>query len=352
MTTIGIVGTAKNTGKTTTLSFILNSLKEKKKIFGVTGIGYDGEEIDNITLLPKPRLYFETETLVATSERCLISAEAQFEIIKSTNIVTSLGKISIVKISKPGLMVVAGPNKKSDLNVIINNFNELNAEFLLIDGSLNRISPMTLVDKLIFTTGGSRNPDIEVLAEEMSLIENIFSFPKLETLNNLLNGKILSKNNIVLADNEKNITLPFGSLLDKKDLEFLVKNFFNGISVLSIPGLISVDLLNKFITAIFNKTTGFSLIINSPMNLLYSSDLSEIKSILLLLNRNNISLNYFEKPQFTALTVNPFYPKPDGSIYITEYLDKSDLLKKMTSRLAAPVYNIMDNGNSLLDYLF
>jgi len=54
---VGIAGTAKNTGKTTTTSAILDELYNMEIPIGLTSIGYDGEEIDNITRLPKPRLF-------------------------------------------------------------------------------------------------------------------------------------------------------------------------------------------------------------------------------------------------------------------------------------------------------
>ena len=46
---IGILGTAKNTGKTTTFNFLLEWSNLKSIRVGLTSIGYDGEDIDNIT---------------------------------------------------------------------------------------------------------------------------------------------------------------------------------------------------------------------------------------------------------------------------------------------------------------
>jgi cobyric acid synthase len=60
MKSVGIIGTAKNDGKTTTLSALLRSLKNRK--IAVTGIGYDGEEIDNITM---------SQNLASTLKRAL-----------------------------------------------------------------------------------------------------------------------------------------------------------------------------------------------------------------------------------------------------------------------------------------
>ena len=54
---LGILGTSKNTGKTTTTSALLEIANNKNLSVGITSIGYDGEDIDNITGLPKPRIF-------------------------------------------------------------------------------------------------------------------------------------------------------------------------------------------------------------------------------------------------------------------------------------------------------
>lgn len=112
MITVGIVGTWKNTGKTTTLSYLLSKLINKKLRIAVTGIGYDGEEIDNITALPKPRLLFERDTVVTTSEKCLKNVDLFYKILEKTEHKTALGNVLIVETLSPGMIVVAGPNKK------------------------------------------------------------------------------------------------------------------------------------------------------------------------------------------------------------------------------------------------
>ncbi|MFA5482866.1 MAG: hypothetical protein WC278_05815, partial [Bacilli bacterium] len=53
---IAIVGRGKNVGKTTTLNHILKLYSDEEGI-SITSIGYDGEDIDNITETIKPRIY-------------------------------------------------------------------------------------------------------------------------------------------------------------------------------------------------------------------------------------------------------------------------------------------------------
>ena len=75
---IGIAGTAKNTGKTTTTSFIMAEVKKNEKLnLGLTSIGYDGEDIDNVTGLPKPKIEVWPGVLVAVAEKCLKVSTAE-----------------------------------------------------------------------------------------------------------------------------------------------------------------------------------------------------------------------------------------------------------------------------------
>jgi molybdopterin-guanine dinucleotide biosynthesis protein len=55
MLSLGVLGTAKNTGKTTTLNALLKCLSEK--LLALTSIGFDGEDLDHITCLPKPNVF-------------------------------------------------------------------------------------------------------------------------------------------------------------------------------------------------------------------------------------------------------------------------------------------------------
>ena len=99
---IGIAGTAKNTGKTTTTISLLRILNNKGIKAGLTSIGYDGESIDNITGLTKPKIVVNRGMLVAISLQCQNLGTAGIEVLESLNISTSLGKIICGTIIKEG----------------------------------------------------------------------------------------------------------------------------------------------------------------------------------------------------------------------------------------------------------
>lgn len=336
MKTIGIIGTAKNTGKTTTLSHLINLNKSSK--IAVTGIGYDGEEIDNITNLPKPRLFFEKSALVATSEKCLKYTNVKYKILEKTEIETSLGLVYLIEVSEPGMIVIAGPNKTSQLNILIEKFRNYNLDYLFIDGSLNRIAPMYLVDELIFTTGGSRNTDIDILVSEMKAIENIFSFPKTNvSLSNLLKITLISENSV----KETSLT----SLYDSEDQKHLLDEITNKTTGIIFPSFFSAERLislRKNIQLKINSNP--KIILFSPIHLILSTDFENLKFVIEKIINTNNHIEYIFKPKLSAITVNPFYPKMNNYSFIPSYLNKDELLTKMRSNLKTRVCNVFEEN--------
>jgi uncharacterized NAD-dependent epimerase/dehydratase family protein len=74
--TLGIAGTAKNTGKTTTLQAVVRAIRRSGTGVYLTSIGYDGEEVDTVTGLPKPKVVVEEGDMVATALSFLRSSPA------------------------------------------------------------------------------------------------------------------------------------------------------------------------------------------------------------------------------------------------------------------------------------
>ncbi len=338
MKIIGIVGTAKNTGKTTSLSYLLSEAYQNKINFGVTGIGYDGEEIDNITFLPKPRLFFNAGTIITTSKNCLESADIKFETLVETEFKTALGEIVIVRTLSPGMVVIAGPNKKSTLNEVISRMKKFGAEIIFVDGSLNRLAPMSIADKLIFTTGASRNTNIDFLVEEMKIVQKIFSF---RTSSASIRSKVIS------LISESGVTeLSTGSLLDADDINELAQKMYKSVDKILIPNLVSQKTLIELVTNLFaGRKNSLELILDSPLSLLLFGEPVSIQNIVDLIESHPLTISYLRKPELIAVTVNPFYPKPIDHSFKSEYIDKDLLMKKMSSGLNVSVYNLKDSHN-------
>ncbi|NLZ53946.1 MAG: hypothetical protein GX892_12535, partial [Thermoanaerobacteraceae bacterium] len=280
--TIGIAGTAKNTGKTTTTSAILSELYNSKISLGLTSIGYDGEEIDNITGLPKPRLFVKENTLLATAQKCLKGGSAEYEILETTDITTPLGNINIVRVVKEGLAVVAGPNKGSQLKYVKGKMiNDLGCKIILVDGALNRIAPMIETDGIIIATGASRNANIDILVEETKALYELLNLPKmsedkLQHFLNIDNIALFPKN-----PDEEIKYLNYGSLIDISTVNEII-NAANDVETIFIPALISEHALKQLNDGLDKLWSNKTLIINDSIKLITGGNsqslLDEIRS--------------------------------------------------------------------------
>ena len=335
---IGIVGTAKNTGKTTTLSYLMQHAHAAGLQVGITGIGYDGEELDNITFLPKPRLNLPTDTIVTTSERCLAVSTAKFEILERTGIVTSLGQVLILRVTEPGLVVVAGPNRKRTLATIVGKMKMIGVDLLLIDGSLNRIAPMSLADKIIFTTGAARNTETNVLAEEMRTIERAFSLD--------INKRDLSPSRVITVfEKDKTSSLEQMSLLDSDDVSSLLNKLSRKSDCIYIPGLISSSAMKDFVEHV--SGTRLEIILSDPFILLLAGEPLAVSALIELCENKSVHLSFASKPQLTAITINPFYPRPTGTAFAASFVDKKEMMRQMQYAIRTPVFNVQEESGKL-----
>lgn len=335
---IGVVGTAKNTGKTTTLSYLIQHAKRQGIRIGVTGIGYDGEELDNITFLPKPRLQLSRNTIVATSELCLPNSTAKYEILERTGIVTSLGEVLILRITQPGLVVVAGPNRKSTLATVAGKMKNVGVDIFLIDGSINRLAPMAVAEKIIFTTGAARNIDISVLAEEMKTIERVFSFPA--------NARELPPSrSIALFEKSKSSNLVLISLLDKDDATSVLGYLTDKTECVYIPGLISASAMQSLIERLPKTRPEF--ILSDPFTLLLAGEPPVVLSLVELFEKNKVRISFARKPRLTAITINPFYPKLTGTAFAAAFVDKNEMMSHMRKVIRVPLFNVKEESEML-----
>src|SRR5881397_2066455 len=78
---LSLIGLSKNVGKTTTTNHLLETLLHHNLYhageLAITSLGLDGEAIDALTGLPKPRYAPEAGMLVATTATLLLQAESE-----------------------------------------------------------------------------------------------------------------------------------------------------------------------------------------------------------------------------------------------------------------------------------
>jgi hypothetical protein len=341
---IGIVGTAKNTGKTTTLAALIEEAGRRRRRIGVTGIGYDGEEIDTITGLPKPRLMLQPGTIVATSEQCLLTTSAGYAVIKKTGAETALGAVVIVEILRAGLMVLAGPNTKRLLRELIAELGTMELDALFVDGSLNRIAAMSVVDTMVFTTGASRSVEILFLSEEARAICGVF--------NGTAYPCDASADGIELQDATGRIVgmLPMRSLFDVDDARRVldaVEASKEPVVRIVIPNMVSLpafEYASQRLRPI--DRAGSTIIISDPTIALLAGEPIAMFRWMQTSSESGVSLGYRHAIRVAAMTVNPFYPLQHDHSFAPAYIDKDCLLAAVGNAVEVPVYNIKESGAS------
>jgi hypothetical protein len=161
---LALVGLAKNTGKTETLTAILAAHARAGRCVGVTSIGRDGEAHDVIDArIDKPRIHLQAGSLVASTNALLRASGVEHERLVATGVRTPLGEVVIARLSEQGAIEVAGPSAAGDLREVGDAMIGFGAEQVLIDGSIDRraASSPAVADGLLIATGAILSEDIE-----------------------------------------------------------------------------------------------------------------------------------------------------------------------------------------------
>ncbi|MCF6096757.1 hypothetical protein L1766_07070 [Thermovorax subterraneus] len=350
MRIIGVAGTAKNTGKTTTISGLLRCVSQSSKTkVGLTSIGYDGEEIDNITGLVKPRLFLNKGNVVATAITLINVGSAELKIIEETDVFTPLGRVIIAEVKKDGLVVVAGPNKSLELKIVVEAMlEELGCEIVLVDGALNRIAPMAITDGLIIATGAARNPDVAELVQETRHICDILDLAETEESYKKIVSDI--KTIAVINKGGKIDTYRYSALIHDDIVSELRKIITDDARAVYIPAAVSQPALEKLLEILGARLSGFTILLHDPIKLLVSASPERIVRTINKVEVLKGRIEVLKKVPVLAVTINPFYPRYlfDKNIYEPAYVDEELLREEMQKALPLPVVNILKDGADIL----
>jgi hypothetical protein len=161
---LALVGLAKNTGKTVTLTALLRELASAGRPVGVTSVGRDGEEHDVIDArIAKPRLRLTPGSWVATTEALLRASGVEHELLERTGLRTPLGEVVIARTSGSGAIEVAGPSTAAGVRAVADTMLAHGAEQVVIDGAIDRraASSPDVADGLVVSTGAVLSADLD-----------------------------------------------------------------------------------------------------------------------------------------------------------------------------------------------
>lgn len=154
-TTVSVIGLAKNTGKTVTLNTLASEARAAGLTTAFVSFGRDGEVVDAITRLDKPRIHVFPGSLFVTAEGFINPAAVDVVAESGTGIRTVFGEVKIYTGGPSGGRVeLIGINRVSTLTAVLAMVRP-KADLVLIDGALDRRSSAVPVfsDACVLATG-------------------------------------------------------------------------------------------------------------------------------------------------------------------------------------------------------
>jgi len=316
---ISVVGNSKNAGKTTVMNYYLEQIDN---LVAITSIGLDGEEIDQVTNLEKPQIIVKPGYLVATAKDTLQNFTCDYEILKETNITTSIGKVLIVKINSLGKALVAGPARVTDMEKLINELSDYQLSKIIIDGAFSRDVFAKITQATILVIGANYSPDINSVIKNAKLL-----YQKL-SIKSSIDKDYCFGDKISFIDNLNNqIFLDYSSIIGNVDKFFSLP--LEDIILVHFPK----SLTNKFVERLIveRKRCKFSLLIDSPINIQLNSDtlekLFKLKNEIFVMNPIDVAL----------VCYNPVSPM--GYEY-----NNDEFKSKLEKALNREVINVMKDG--------
>lgn len=313
MYTLGFAGVAKNTGKTTTALAVLQLAQADGLRLSLTSIGYDGEDRDNVTGLPKPRYALPVGCLVASAQRCLQASPAGLNLLHDTGIATILGPVLIAEVTRPGLVLLAGPNQQTQIEALLKQFAALKAELCLLDGALNRLTPLAAADGLLLSTGAAFDEDAAQLIDHAAALTSLF---RLSTPPATLQTS---------ADR--------GSLLSAQAAEQLVQTLPHDDSHVLLSGAAAPQHCLTVQQAL-RRPLHWSFA--NPLRMIAAGDPRTWRSFIAQVRAAGGDVHTLHPLPLHALTLNPFYPRylPAAGRYEAACLPADLLLQQ--ARLSLP----------------
>lgn len=298
--TLSIVGMAKNSGKTTTLNYLISEAMDEGIVLGITSTGRDGESTDLVTGTDKPKVFLDAGTIVSVPVMLYELAEAGLEILRMTNYSSALGQIMLCRVAESGYVQIAGPVNTRDHKKMCKEMAELGAEMVLIDGAIDRksIAAPDTSDAIILATGAVLSRSLKKVIEETVHIISLYRLPMLEE------GK--ARDLIISKSNTEKIFL-----IKREEIKILDLKTGLGASRF-LDEAIDVDTEYVYIPGAFTK---------SVIADIHPTKLNSIKFILKdptkifidalywqQLRKKGFTIQVLENIKVAALTVNPYAP--------------------------------------------
>ena len=287
---ITIVGNTKNAGKTTVLNAIV---KHDDQPCILTSIGLDGEDLDQVTHLEKPKVYVKPKDLVVTAFEALKHFTASYRIIKTYEIGSSLGHMVLCEIIKPGKVLLAGPSKVLDMQKVVRELSISYPYHIYIDGAFFRQSFAYIGDEVILVIGANYAPMMEATTNNAVLNYWRLTLPQLTD-----EYPSFPNDHITAIKGDEMIDFGFESLLGKsRDILKQTKD----IDALYIPKALTDEFIDIWTNEFHHHQ--FDLICQSGVHIqLNDQNLKRLKQL-------TTNIYVIHPIHVRAVCINPYSPR-------------------------------------------
>ena len=325
---ISIIGMSKNAGKTTALNKILSECRERDIKIGLTSIGRDGEEVDIVTGTGKPKIFVAKGTFIATATDLLKKSDITKEIVHTTDINTPMGEVVIVRARSDGYVQIGGSSIGSQIVSLINDFKELGADKILVDGAISRktFSSPIISDAAILSTGASFNADMDKVVKETVFVVRLLTLRALE------DERAYALTKAFTEPMEKFSAIMPDYSVRSIDLSNPIASA-GGAKYIYVSGALSDGVMNKLVMSNINLSK-VQIIVDDGSKIFISEKTFEKVGL------KGARIVVMRPINLLAVTINPV----SASGYS---FDKEVFKKSLEQHTDIPIYNVFDGEGAL-----
>lgn len=330
---LSIVGTAKNTGKTETLNYILNRLASVSpdRTIGLTSIGFEGERRDQVTQTEKPEITLRSGNLFVTAESYYRLRELSSEVLGvERRYTTSTGRLIYARAKGRGKVLIAGPPTTQGLRKVIDEMAKIGAQLTIIDGALSRksLASPVVAEGLVLATGAALSAQPEQLIRQTKDLVTQIRLPEwsdrvmAEHLDQTDNGiRVITKSGKIINPGFASALLP--SLWEES-------NWREGKAQLFISGAVHDSLLDRV-----RQSPIFDGLIIRDFTRLFVSGRA-MRSFI----DSGKEIHCLSKAKLLAVTFNP--QSPSGF-----RMRSKEMCDRLSQTLDLPVYDVKNIDESI-----
>lgn len=327
MSTLAVMGMTKNTGKTVVLNHLLAQAAASHVNVGVTSIGRDGEDRDQVFLIPKPPVLVWPGTLVATARDTLQRSKARWKLIDGTGIDSPLGEILVVRMQDYGEMEVAGASRGSDQLKLITRLKQCGSTLVILDGALGRshhASP-AIAEGMILATGAAIGGGIQDVLRKTRERLTILGIAQVDEPTRARCAAVFATGGVGLwnARGEQLFHEPIATL---NAAPTLLEHLDRDVALIAVSGAVGRTLWQAVMT-LAARSERMNLVVADGTKLFVDN------RDLLAFNQQGGVLRGMRGIRIAGVTLNPFSPF-GGSFAAEEFLD--------AARRAIPTYAVAD----------